>query len=87
LSFPEIKFGICQVCGEAAGDQVSGLTTADAPARDIVGSGVLLEDYDGKMTCKQCIQRLKADEESLVSAEKHAEEERFRNQSGFVNSV
>lgn len=87
MSFPENKFGICQECGSSGGDDPSPASSADVAARDTTGSGVPLEEYDGKMMCKQCIQRKKADEESIVAADKRAEEEKFRQGAGFVNSI
>lgn len=86
MSFPERKQGTCQVCGDSGGDDPTA-SGADATARDTAGNGVPLEEYNGLMTCQVCIKRLKADEESIVAAEKHAESERFRRQAGFVDSV
>ncbi len=85
MSFPEVKFGICQVCGADGGDH-DNPSSADASARDTTGSGVLLEEYDGKMMCQLCIKSKKADEEGKIAADRHAEEDRFRAQAGFVNS-
>jgi len=86
LAFPEEIFGICEVCDSDGGDSATP-SSADAPARDVTGSGVLLKEYDGKMTCDICIKRLKADEESKIATGKRIEEERFRQAAGFVNSV
>ena len=86
MSFPEIIFGICQVCGADGGDDPNP-SSADAAARDTSGSGVPLEEYEGKMMCKLCIQRKKADEESRISTERRSEDERFRQAAGFTNSI
>lgn len=87
MSFPEIKFGICQRCGGDGRDQTEDLTDADAPARTLIGNGVELEKYDDKLLCNVCINELKADQESLEDQRKQAEEEKFRMKAGFLNSV
>jgi len=94
MSFPETKFGICQVCGGKGGPQTDDLTDADAVARTTPGAdgydpgnGVVLEEYEGKLMCPVCINEAKADKESLGSASKHAEAERFRAEAGFKNAV
>lgn len=86
MSFPDIIFGTCQGCGASGGDDPDA-SGADAIARDTAGNGVVLKEYDGRFLCDLCIKRLKADEESLLAAERHAEEERFRRSAGFINSV
>ncbi|TBR15641.1 hypothetical protein EPO66_05710 [bacterium] len=86
MSFPETIFGICQVCGADGGDDPNP-SSADASARDTSGSGVILEEYEGKMMCKQCIQKNKADEESKIATDRRSEEERFRQAAGFTNTV
>lgn len=86
MSFPEIIFGICQVCGADGGDDPNP-SSADASARDTSGNGVPLEEYEGKMMCKQCVQRKKADEESKLDTSRRSEEERFRQAAGFTNSI
>lgn len=84
--FPSIKFGICQVCNGQGADYANP-GTGNVPATDIVGNGVVLEWYDGKLVCPLCKKELIADQESIVSSDKHAEEERFRGQVGFLSRV
>ena len=84
--FPYIMFGICDVCGGKGGDDPDP-GNANAPARDTTGNGLVLEWFDGLRMCNICIHKRKADEESLLMAERHAEEDRFRGQAGFVNSI
>lgn len=84
--FPEVKFGICEECGGQGADQTSGLTGADASARD-TGNGTELQKYKGRNLCPLCIERLKSDEESLMDAKRHAEDEKFRGRAGFANSI
>ncbi len=79
-------FGKCEVCGADGGNHPSP-SSADAPASSTSGSGVILEEYDGKMMCKQCIQSKKADEESKIDTDRRNEEEQFRQAAGFTNSV
>ena len=94
MSFPDIKFGICQQCGAKGGPQTVGLTSADAAARSTPGAdgydpgnGVILKKYKGKLMCEVCINDLKNDDQSLLSAKKHAEADRFRSKAGFQNTV
>ena len=89
MSFPEIKFGICPVCGSKGKDYpASALTSADAQDNlDTNGSGVVLEYHNGELMCEICKNRLQADDESLISARKHAEEEKFRQNAGFVKTI
>jgi len=86
LSFPNVIFGKCQVCGGGGGDAPTP-SSADAPATDTIGNGMPLEEYDGKMMCKICIQDAKAREESKLDTERRSEEERFRQAADFVKSV
>jgi len=94
MSFPDIKFGICQQCGAKGGPQTADLTSADAAARSTSGedgydpgNGVILKKHNGKLMCEVCINDLKNDAQSLLSAKKHAEAERFRAKAGFQNTV
>jgi len=82
-------FGICPVCSSDSGDYpVADLTGADAQTNiDETGQGVPLEWYKGKAICRQCIHRLSADEESRVSAKKHASEEAYRSRIGFTKTI
>jgi hypothetical protein len=87
MGFPEIVFGRCQRCGGNGADQSSGLGSADAAARDTAGNGLELEQYDGHFYCPVCINIIKADAESLLERQKHAEAEKFRGKAGFTNTV
>lgn len=86
MSFPETIFGKCEVCGGGGGDAPTP-SSADAPATDTTGNGMPLEEYDGRMMCKICIQEAKAREESKFDTNKRSEEERFRQAAGFTNSI
>ena len=86
MSFPEIIFGICQECGGQGGDYASP-GNGNADARDTTGNGLVLEYYDGKYVCSMCKQTLINNEQSLLAAEKHADEQKFRAKAGFLNSV
>lgn len=92
-TFPDIHFGICPECG-GKGASVSSPSSADASARTTAGedgydpgNGIELIKYDGRYICEMCKNRLIADEESLKGAKRQAEEERFRSQVEFSNSV
>jgi hypothetical protein len=84
--FPNIIFGICDVCGGQGGDYPSP-GAANAVARDTTGNGLVLEWYQEKLVCNVCKTTLKSDAESLLNAGKHAKEEVFRAKAGFRNSV
>lgn len=90
MSFPEIQFGICNVCGGKGADYPDP-GSADASPRDLTGNGEVLEDYNykGKLVkvCNVCKNKLIADEESLIIADKAAADERFKGAAGFKNSV
>jgi ribosomal protein S27E len=83
--FPEVIFGRCPICGSNGADATGG--NADVAATNTTGNGIELEYYDGKVMCEICAKRLKADAESLLAAQKHAEDERFRAAAGFVKTV
>jgi hypothetical protein len=86
MSFPETIFGICPVCGAAGADDPAP-SSADAPATDTTGNGVVLEYYEGKLMCQMCIKQKQADAETKKDNSRRAEEERFRNNAGFANTV
>ena len=85
----DVIFGKCDVCGQDGGDApAADLTSADSQSNIVeAGSGVVLVKYQGRLMCEQCVSRLQADEESIRSAEKHAEAERFRGSVGFKRKV
>jgi hypothetical protein len=87
VNFPEIKFGRCPVCGSKGDDKTSGLTSADSTSDTDPGTGVILDNYDGKLMCEICRNRLRADAESKLAARKHSEEEKFRGKAGFKKSI
>ena len=86
MSFPNIRFGICPVCG-AAGVDDPDATDADTSATDSDGHGVVLVLHNGKMMCEPCKNWMINNEQSKLSASKHAEEERFRSKAGFRYSL
>lgn len=82
-------FGRCNVCGQDGGDApAASLSGADSTSNIVAnGSGVVLIKYKGRLMCEQCKTRLSSDEESIVSAHKHAESQSFRDKVGFKRSV
>jgi len=94
MSFPEIRFGICQVCGSKGSPQEDDLTDADAPARTTEGAdgydpgnGVILMMHKGRLMCEVCKNEDKADVESRNDAKRHANNDRFISKAGFTNTV
>jgi len=85
MSFPEIIFGVCPVCGGRGGEAGSD-SSADA-SNTSDGNGLELEYYRGDLMCKMCKDRLIADEESIKEADKHAKEDEFRANAGFKRTV
>jgi len=87
--FPEIKFGVCQYCGGKGADYpAADLTYADAQDNlDETGNGIPLVDYDGMLVCEMCRDTLENRKESLRQAERLAEEQRFRDNAGFVRTA
>jgi hypothetical protein len=71
----------------ADGDNTDVRTVANDYRVDSVGSGVILMYYKGRLMCEVCKNRLSSDEESIISAQKHADSERFRQSVGFKRSV
>jgi len=86
VSFPDVIFGICPVCGSDGGDKADA-SGADAPATDTTGNGVVLEYYQGNLMCQLCKKQKVADVETLIATQRRADEERFRRAAGFVNTV
>ena len=60
-------------------------TVANGYKVDTAKEGVPLYWHEGRTICKECVDRLTADSESLLSAHKFAKEESFRQRAGFVN--
>ena len=54
---------------------------------DTTQDGVPLVMYNGKVMCNTCKDRLMSDEESRISAVRHAEGEKFRAKAGFVKTI
>ena len=94
MSFPDIRYGICQLCGAKGSPQTDDLTDADAVARTTEGAdgydpgnGVILKMYKGRLACETCINEGKADVESNQDAKRHAGKDRFLDKAGFTNEV
>ena len=88
MTIPHIIFGKCNRCGGTGDDYpASELTSADAQDNIVTGNGLYLEFYDGDYYCKRCVGELKADEESRIAADKHADAESFRSNAGFKKTI
>jgi len=86
MGFPETIFGKCPICGGSAADDADA-SGADQSARDTDGDGVILVTYNGQLMCEVCKNKKIADEQSRISAQKHANEERFRQAAGFRKTI
>ena len=88
MNFPHIIFGRCNRCSGQGDDYpASALTSADAQGNIVDGNGLYLQFYDGGYYCKRCVGELKADEESRIAADKHADGEAFRSNAGFKKTI
>ena len=65
------------------GDNTDVRTVANSYLVDEHREGVPLVWHEGRAMCQICKDRLESDSESLLSAKKHAREERSRNRVGF----
>jgi len=86
MTFPDIIFGYCKRCGGRGGDDPNA-SGADAPATDIVGNGLELKMFRGQALCPTCINTILNDEESMNSARKYRETERFLGKAGFKRRI
>lgn len=84
--FPEIIYGTCSICGGRAADDPDA-SGADVSARDTTGDGVILVYHEGQLMCEMCKQNRINRDESLLSNEKHAEAEQFRQKAGFKKTI
>lgn len=85
MPFPEIMFGTCEICGGNGDDDENAGSMYSTNYAD--GNGYPLKLYKGKWACQLCIKREKADDESLIMADKHKAEEEFRSRAGFAHEM
>ena len=86
VDFPKETFGVCPICGGGEKDQTVGLTSADAPARDLTGSGTILYWYSDMWVCEICMNDRKQDKETKQVAEKISEDKEFLGEAGFIQT-
>lgn len=86
VNFPQETFGICPICGGSEVDQTVGLTNADAPARDLTGSGTILHWYDDMWMCEICMNDRKGRKETKEVAGKIADDKQFLGEAGFIQT-
>ena len=86
VDFPKETFGVCPICGGTEADQTVGLTSADAPARDLLGDGTILYWYDDMWVCEICMNDRKQDKETKEVAEKIAADKEFLGEAGFIQT-
>lgn len=82
-------FGKCHRCGGSGPDKpAASLTTADAQGNlNTLAQGEILTYFEGILMCDYCIQSEKNRRQSIMSADRHAEEESFRARVGFKRTV
>ena len=86
VDFPKETFGVCPICGGTEADQTVGLTSADAPARDLLGDGTILYWYKDMWVCEICMNDRKQDAETREVAEKIAADKEFLGEAGFIQT-
>ena len=86
VDFPKETFGVCPICGGTEADQTVCLTSADAPARDLLGDGTILYWYDDMWVCEICMNDRKQDKETKEVAEKIASDKEFLGEAGFIQT-
>ena len=90
MRFPSETFGRCDFTGHLGPQYASGHanlhTNADAVHGD-TGTGYKLVEFEGKFMCNPCKKRIIADRESISSARKHSEEDKFRAGAGFSRLI
>jgi hypothetical protein len=87
-STPDKIYAKCPICGSGGDIPASRLTPADAQSNiDITATGDYLEWFQGLLMCPLCKQNRINRQSSEVSAERHAEEQMFRDRAGFRRSI
>lgn len=90
MNFPSTIYGRCDYSGHLGPEYSSGhsnlKTNADAVHGDS-GSGYKLVEFEGKFICRTCKNRILSDRNSVDSARKHSEEDRFRASAGFTRLI
>ena len=86
VDFPKETFGVCPICGGTEADQTVGLTNADAPARDLLGDGTILDWYKDMWVCEICMNDRKQDKETKEVAEKISADKEFLGEAGFIQT-
>ena len=90
MNFPNTVYGRCDFTGHLGPEYSSGSTNLHTNADAVhgaTGSGYKLVEFEGKFVCPACKKRIIADRESIDSARKHSEEERFRANAGFTRLI
>jgi hypothetical protein len=82
-------YGECPFYGHKGSDYpASELTDADAQDNiDSTGNGYELVQFRGEWMCQMCVKRIKAEDFDERAVGKRSDEQKFRDQVGFVNEV
>jgi DNA-directed RNA polymerase subunit RPC12/RpoP len=90
MSFPYITYGKCPRCGQKSDDDATPNAsggTANSESDIRTGTGTVLEMFRGEYICHMCKKQILGDEESSLIADKHAEEQAFRDRVGFKRTI
>lgn len=74
MSFPEIKFGLCERCGQGGRDA--------ATAEQL--SGYELKEYEGEWLCIVCINEFDDRKQDELNLEQQREDDRFKQSIGMI---
>jgi len=85
---PDKIYAKCHICGSGGDYPASGLTNADSQSNiDVTPTGDYVRWFQGSLMCELCIQNKINRDQSEVSADRHADEQDFRDQVGYRRSI
>ena len=85
MAFPKVIYGRCPVCGGFGKDDPS--SGSQHSTEDHTGAGYNLAYYDGRLMCKMCMKRLKADAETAIKNAQYKEDQKFLDKSGVRKTM
>ncbi len=88
MSFPEIRFGKCPVCGGGGGNDDAHIDASNAfSTEDHSGVGYELVLYEGKWICQLCRKELKANAESAIRIQENRDQQKFWEKMGVKKNM
>jgi len=87
MSIPRVTFGDCKRCGGTGPDDADPGDGNSTSNLDTVGNGYRLLLFRGEYVCDQCKTDILNDEQSMMAAEGHRDEDVFRARAGFEDSI